>query len=527
MVAASRRKSMYEKPVLALAPASRNHSLGHSQIITPFVALQQSLSPCRRGGIIMSTPMVKVIGPVSRILRTILTDGVQTARQGGQARLVSYCSRFSVVDPLAFFERGQFISRERFYWERATDQIALVGVGAVQVVCLHGPGRFDDAALAWRRLMNDALVLADAPSALAAGPVMVGGFAFEPEDGAGPIWDGFPAGRFTVPRLMLTRQGQESWLTFNALVNGDDDPDALVNLLLQQAERLETSNDNVQIEKLVSSEIVETADARASAWKALVGKTAAAARRGAVEKVVLARAESIIANQVFQPGPVLGRLRAEYPGCTVFAVDRGQACFLGASPERLVQLREGEVSVSCLAGTTGRGKTSVEDAQLGAELLASLKNRVEHAVVVRILRESVGNLCREVTVPDRPVLMKVRNVQHLYTPLSGHLRPDYTLLDVVQRLHPTPAVGGFPRDVALDLIRHAEGLDRGWYAGPVGWIDQRGNGDFAVAIRSALLRGSEAVLFSGCGIVADSDPDAEYEESCLKLQPMRSALRAS
>jgi len=475
----------------------------------------------------MSTSMVKMIGSASKVLREILTDGVLTARQQGHARLVSYSSRCPRSDALNFFERGEFASRERFYWERATDQVAVVGVGAVRVVRLHGASRFEEATRAWRRLMNEALVAAEASSSLAVGPVLVGGFAFEPEDGAGPIWDGFPAGRFVVPRMMLTQQGEDAWLTINAVVRGDDDPDTLAELVAGQAERINMSTIDDQIARSVSPEMAERSHTSASDWKALVGKTAAAARRGDVEKVVLARAESIIAPRAFQPVPVLGRLRAEYPGCTVFAVAQRRACFLGASPERLVQLREGEVRVSCLAGTTRRGKTVAEDAKLGDELLASPKNRAEHAVVVRILRESVGDLCCDVTVPERPILMKVRNVQHLYTPLSGRLRPDYTLLDVVQRLHPTPAVGGFPREVALDLIRSTEGLGRGWYAGPVGWIDQRGNGDFAVAIRSALLRGSEAVLFAGCGIVADSDPDAEYDESCLKLQPMRSALQAS
>jgi isochorismate synthase len=177
-----------------------------------------------------------------------------------------------------------------------------------------------------------------------------------------------------------------------------------------------------------------------------------------------------------------------------------------------------------LAGTSARGATPAEDERLGQALLASPKERTEHAVVVRALRAALAEQCTDVTAPGTPRLFRVRNVQHLLTPLSGRLRPGRGALDLVTALHPTPAVGGAPRATALDLIRRWEGLDRGWYAGPVGWVDRHGQGEFAVAIRSALLRGPEASLYAGCGIVADSDPEAEFSESVLKLRPMLAAL---
>jgi isochorismate synthase len=163
---------------------------------------------------------------------------------------------------------------------------------------------------------------------------------------------------------------------------------------------------------------------------------------------------------------------------------------------------------------------------LGEQLLASAKDRHEHEVVVRTVVEALGPLCDQLDVGATPSLLKLGNVQHLYTPVTGHLCSACTLLNVVERLHPTPAVGGRPREAALALIREREGFDRGWYGGPVGWIDQRGEGEFAVAIRSALLHGTQATLFAGCGIVADSDPEREYAEAALKLKPMLSALGA-
>ncbi|HLH72390.1 MAG TPA: isochorismate synthase [Chloroflexota bacterium] len=473
----------------------------------------------------MNALMVNVISGASLRLRRVLAEAVQTARRQRRVVLVSYSSPCPTVDPLVFFGRGRRLDIDRFYWERPADQVSLVGLGSVRVVRLHDSLRFIEAAQAWRCLLSDSLIEAEATSKVAVGPVLVGGFAFEPEDSYGLWWEGFPAGRLVVPRLVLTRQADNAWLTMNRLVRGEEDSETLASEFVEQVDLLIERQDTGRDPGLPVPVVAERMHVSASDWKALVEKTAAAARRGEVEKVVLARAESILARRVFRPEPVLERLREDYPGCTVFAVARRRACFLGATPERLVQLKDGQVKVSCLAGTTGRGQTSDEDDRLGERLLASHKNRAEHGIVARILRQNLGDLCSELVAPECPVLLKFRNVQHLYTPLAGRLRPGQTVLDVVERLHPTPAVGGFPREVALDLIRRTEGLDRGWYAGPIGWIDQRGDGDFVVAIRSALLRGSEAVLFAGCGIVAESVPEAEYEESCLKLQPMRSALR--
>jgi isochorismate synthase len=178
----------------------------------------------------------------------------------------------------------------------------------------------------------------------------------------------------------------------------------------------------------------------------------------------------------------------------------------------------------CLASTIRRGETAEQDRLLGEALLNNPKERAEHDVVVRALRSGLAELCEEVAPIGTPVLLKVRNVQHLLTTIVGRVTEGRDLLDLVERLHPTPAVGGAPRERALALIRSIEQLDRGWYAGPIGWLDARGEGEFSVALRSALLRGAEASLFAGCGIVADSDPAAEYEESRWKLRPVLAAL---
>jgi isochorismate synthase len=260
------------------------------------------------------------------------------------------------------------------------------------------------------------------------------------------------------------------------------------------------------------------------AWQAMVAAVRDEHLGRDAEKVVLARGRRLRAEAPFSVETALQDLRAAYPSCFVFAVARGDRCFLGATPERLVRLRDGVVTTMCLAGSIGRGATEQEDRWLGETLLASAKDRAEHEFVVRDLRASLATVCESVVPVGAPVLLKVKNVQHLLTTVVGRVADERTILDLVAALHPTPAVGGSPRVTALSIIRQCEGLDRGWYAGPIGWLDAKGEGEFAVALRSGVVHGQDATLFAGCGIVRDSDPAAEFAESQLKLQPMLKAL---
>ena len=177
-----------------------------------------------------------------------------------------------------------------------------------------------------------------------------------------------------------------------------------------------------------------------------------------------------------------------------------------------------------MAGTIARGQSEAEGLQLGQRLLASRKDRREHAVVVEWIGKTIDDLVDELTVPVEPVLRKLANVQHLFTPVDGSVKGDYSVIDFVERLHPTPAVAGEPREAALRLIENHEQMDRGWYASPVGWVSPSGDGEFTVALRSAVVTGAAGYLFAGAGIMGDSNPTLEWEETELKLQAMRYAL---
>jgi isochorismate synthase len=416
---------------------------------------------------------------------------------------------------------------ERFYWERPDDGFAIAGVGATVTLAPAGPGRFATADRAWRALLAAAQLDDASGGAPGTGPTLAGGFAFDADGPRADRWLGFPASLLVLPQLQLTAEGGRHWLTTNVLVRADGTPSADATAIGRQRALLLGEHPAPPAIVLATGGapgVTETEVPDAATWEAAVAGAAAAVRAGRLEKVVLAREVRARAGQPFDVPAALHRLREGYPSCHVFAVWRGQRAFLGASPERLVRLEGREVAAACLAGSIARGATPGEDRAQGARLLASAKDRAEHAVVARALREGLAALCDDVRGPEEPALLTVRNVHHLHTPLRARLRDGRTLLDLVARLHPTPAVGGAPRELALAFLREHEAIDRGWYAGPVGWIGRDGGGEFAVALRSALVRGGEASLFAGCGVMGDSEPAEEYAESALKLRPMRVAL---
>jgi isochorismate synthase len=252
----------------------------------------------------------------------------------------------------------------------------------------------------------------------------------------------------------------------------------------------------------------------------------AAVRAGSLEKVVLAREHVFRSEGARAPNAVFDGLARRHPRCSAFLVKRGDAAFVGASPERLVRVAWAEVRADALAGSAPRGATRERDARLARDLLESKKEQEEHAVVVRALYDALLPLCSDLAVPEAPRVRTLAGIQHLHTPLTGRLRSgvDLPLLALAERVHPTPAVAGAPRDAALAWLRSHEELDRGWYAGGIGWMDLSGQGEFFVALRCALLRGDEARLFAGAGIVADSDAGAELSETYLKLRAVLGAL---
>ena len=339
-------------------------------------------------------------------------------------------------------------------------------------------------------------------------PLLVGGVAFDPASPASERWSDFPGARLVLPaHLRVQRAGRAAvYRVAGASAVPQTEPPA----------PLPADPPDFRI----------VADQSSEAWRAKAAAAREAVRSGVLEKVVLARSCLVTAAAPLDVAGLLTALRERHPGCTLFAVASGGTTFLGATPEDLVEVdAEGRVAASALAGSARRGRTPEEDRALARALRESKKEQEEHAVVVRALRRVLSETCSELTAPEAPGLLRTDGIQHLHTPFDGRLAdPGTSVLDLVGRLHPTPAVGGAPRGVALDWLRRREHLDRGWYAGCVGWVGAGGEGAFAVALRSALVRGPEALLFAGAGIVAASDPAAELAETRLKLRSVLGPL---
>jgi menaquinone-specific isochorismate synthase len=340
------------------------------------------------------------------------------------------------------------------------------------------------------------------------GPVAIGALPYDPAAG----------GHLVVPRLLLGRHGARSWATLI------EPPGATTSEVRRAIEdELAELRHEPPLEALPDG-FELTACIPHDEWKQLVAKAVGEMEGGSLAKVVLARQVEVLANRPFVLPETLARLASLYPSCTVFHIEG----FIGASPEVLVRRMGAEILSHPLAGTVARSGDPATDEALLAALMGSRKDRHEHQLVVDAISAKLRPFCASLDVPKTPTVVPLRNVSHLGTEIRGSLSPANALLptslELAALLQPTPAVGGLPVDAALRWQRDNEGFDRGCYAGPVGWLDGRGDGEWALGLRSATVSGRRAVLYAGNGIVAGSDPDAELAETQLKLQALLAAL---
>jgi menaquinone-specific isochorismate synthase len=371
-------------------------------------------------------------------------------------------------------------------WVRGAD--GLVGWGTAARWTGTGPDRFADADDWWRAFVAG-LDVQDEVGAPGTGPVAFASFTFG-EDSPGSV--------LVVPRVVVGRHGDTAWITEFARGDG---PSAVRSIApVRPSGTLRFADGQVPVDR----------------YRAAVVEAVRRLRAGELDKAVLAHDLLAVADEPLDPRHLLGGLAERYPTCWSFAVEG----LVGATPELLVRRAGDVVESRVLAGTQwGEGRAG--------RLLGSEKDLHEHVLAVESLADALEPLCVELEVPERPEVLALHNVSHLASDVRGRLDPGTraTLLQLAEAVHPTAAVGGTPRKVAVDLITELEGLDRGRYSGPVGWVDARGDGELGIALRCAQLDGREARLFAGCGLVADSDPDTEVREAAAKLVAVRDALQ--
>jgi isochorismate synthase len=392
------------------------------------------------------------------------------------------------------------------YWARPADSHFLLGLGAVASVEAQGEGRFRalDAAFAeYRRLWQavDADDFGFQPAALA-------GFAFSQEGQGEPL----PNARLAIPALLAQRRGEVCALTFTC--NRESSHATVLTGWLARAGELLAALGRDPAPASPGSLERLASQPENDIWLARASRAVADIRAGYLDKVVLSRSTHVRAAQPFQPAALMAALALRYPNCIQFAhADSPRGVLLGATPESLVSLANGQVVSDALAGTDWQAGRLDDD-----------KSLREHRLVVNAIVRALEPACGFLEVPARPNILELQELRHLRSVIRGAAYPGATLFGLVERLHPTPAVGGAPSQRALEwLARHGEAR-HGWYSGATGWIGFDGDGEFAVALRCAWLSGNQAELFAGAGIVAGSDPDIELAETEAKLNAMLNVL---
>ena len=374
--------------------------------------------------------------------------------------------------------------------------VALEGADGGRLDFEGGENRLAAASALWQRS--------------SAGPdsIAVGGFAYRPDREPGGPWSGFPALLFRIPALAVVRRRGRTFVHSST-------PDAEAVLELAAGAVRAPSARRLEV----------TPVRNPLAWTAAVESAAARLRRGEADKVVLAREVVARGDGVVSAGMVARGLRAAYPSCFTYVVSGADGtAFAGASPELLVRRSGTRAFAQPMAGSVARGATDAEDDRLAAERSASTKDVVEHRVASRFVIDALRPFAASVQAGE-PEVVRFTNIQHLATSVTAELTDTPAdLLTLASALHPTPAVGGWPRAAADRLIDELEAMERGWYAGAVGWIDGRGDGELAVALRCGLLWEDGARLYAGVGVMPDSDPARELEETELKFKALLSAL---
>lgn len=404
----------------------------------------------------------------------------------------------------------------RIHWANF-EGLELAGAGAAVSVTAAGPDRFPALRDGAAAVYDDV----DYEGHAAARPRMLGGLAFADDHAGGDPWGDFPTAGFALPEVQLTRSDDGTWLTVSRY-GTDVTPDEVAADLDAACEAL--ADLPAMIPSGGTPGVRRTRRGATKAeWTAGVADAVERIEAGELVKVALALDLEVDLLEDVDPLNVLERLRRTYPNCYRFLVQPSDdAAFVGAPPERLVKLTDGTVQTEALAGSVGRGGTPEADAQLAQSLTESPKIDHEQRLVVDTICEQLSAF-GTVHEHDRRV-RKLATIQHLQTPIEADLDGDEHVLSIVEALHPTPAVGGVPADVALATITDTETFDRGWYASPIGWFDAAGDGEFCVGIRAGVLGGTDATLFGGNGIVGDSDPAEEWEEVQLKFRPILDEL---
>ncbi|MEG4814794.1 isochorismate synthase [Microcoleus sp. K5-D4] len=460
-------------------------------------------------------------------LHQFLLNCQQSLTEKDRTKIVSISQEIYPLDPLAVLQEISEPCQRHFYFEKrdpiAGKSFAIAALDSAIHLTVAGTDRFVAAQNFIRSTVANTITIG-AERLPFSGPHFFCSFAFFDENIAANSY--FPPATIFLPKWQITRQKDSCILVANAIIEKDRNVKNIAENIWQTFDKIESRKYHkltTAIDSSISLKQIPVNDA--SQFKTSVKSALELIASKYFSKIVLSQAINVISQTPFSLIDSLNNLRLSYPDCYVFSTSNGKGQnFIGASPERLISIHNNQLLTDALAGSAPRGKTEAGDAKLAQGLLESEKDIREHQVVIDFIVDRLSKLGITPKFSPVPRLLQLSNIQHLWTPITAQIPPDIHLLKILAQLHPTPAVAGVPRDVALEQIRRCESCDRSLYAAPLGWIDRTGNGEFAVGIRSALIDGDRAILYAGAGIVAGSEPEKELAEIQLKLQPLLNAL---
>jgi menaquinone-specific isochorismate synthase len=446
-----------------------------------------------------------------------------------QYQYLSLSIRIPAVDVLAVLEQYPEKDTFQYYWEKPSAEFSIAAAGSLARIQTTGKQRFRNASDEGKKLLNTVHHITNLKHHLAS-VHLLGGFSFF-DHNTGKQWREFGAGSFSLPEWVLVRDGKFTVLTVTRRIDPAASEIDIYHSFVKTFDNLDRICDagtyHIDSKKSFNSEIntPDTDSEEYRKWVDSVENATDLIKSGVFKKIVLARELNVKLKEPVSDTRLLNHLRNQYPDCYSFLISQdGESSFIGSTPERLASFHDREVLTEGLAGSISRGKTASEDAVLEYELLHSQKDLSEHGFVLDAIEENLQRFSDVFEHPVSPGVKKLSNVQHLYTPVHARIKEGVSRTEVLSRLHPTPAVGGYPCETAMPYISKLEHFDRGWYAAPVGWINANGEGEFVVAIRSGLIKSNEVRFFAGCGIVEDSNPQKEWDETNLKFIPMLTAL---
>lgn len=426
-----------------------------------------------------------------------------------QTEYISYSYPIASVALNDLFAKSDAYQGERFFWQSADKKVVLLGLGQLEVL----QGKTTEEIQAFQTYFFEHSTIL--PTEVYQEPLLFGGFAFDSSGKTESFWNELEKGYFQVPLILFSQQEEQCIVTLT--VRNQEHVETVFQQLEEQVCALLALPASEQV---TPAPDIQATELGIDPWLTLVDESVQAIQAGALKKVVLARQMKLSTTGKFDSAVILNHLLDQQPNTYVFVLEGATRCFIGATPERLIEGTPDYFATASVAGSIKRGTTLAEDERLGQSLLNDAKNSHEHGLVVNRIEQELAPFIDELTLGARR-LLKNRDIQHIYLPLFGKRKKGRHLLQCVQTLHPTPALGGEPREAAMQWLAEHEVSGRGLYGAPIGWLSLKEDiGEFAVGIRSGVFSEGEGLLYAGCGIVGESIAKEEEKETRMKFQPM-------